>query len=62
MKRVLSSSQVVVFLIGCPVIILLGFFWFVVKCFHKYLGATEWKGVSETYSMARIEFVSVLEI
>ena len=50
-----------VFLIGCPVIILLGFFWFVVKCFHKYLGATEWKGVSETYSMARIEFVSVLE-
>ena len=45
-ERILFSSQVVVFLIGCPVIILLGFFWFVVKCFHKYIGATEWKGVS----------------
>ena len=38
------------FLIGCPVIILLGFFWFVVKCFHNLLGASDWDGVSVSLS------------
>ena len=31
------NFQVVIFLIGCPIIVLLGFFLFVIKCFYNVL-------------------------
>ena len=38
MLCVLSTMfQVVIFLIGCPVIILLGFFLFVINCYYTHL-------------------------
>jgi len=38
-KNILKTHffQVVVFLICCPIILLLGFFWLVVKCFYNFL-------------------------
>ena len=29
--------KVVIFLVGCPLVILLAFFWGVINCFHNYL-------------------------